>query len=697
MQKKKNHISKNIISKQFQLLLFSVIVFMLFFTSEMFSQTHYLNCISVENNNDITLNWTSPVASEDFVSYNIFHTTSSNPDVFTEISIITDYSTNTYVDLNTNANLIQNYYYIETKTNGESVISDTLHSIRLRVMNFGNGKAELEWNPVHNPSLPGYSDNYKIFRKYSFGDWELIGTTQNIEYDDIISVCNDTINYYISISDVSGCTSTSNIAGDWLQDINKPPVPTIDSVSINSDNKIIIGWKENPAQDTKAYILYHFRSGTWNTLDTIWGIENTFYTHTLPEPCNSTYSYSIAAFDSCGNTSPLGIDPAHEGDSLRNIYFKNISFNPCSNNITLNWTEYINMSPSLAGYEIFMSKNSNPFTLLERVPASSTSYVHESPDNNSDYTYFIRAFNTEGNKTSTSCQRNVQTFYPQIPQFNYLRYVTIVNNESVKLKIYADTTRYAAGYKILRSEIESGTFETLETLPHSISANFEYFDNTALVTQKSYYYKIIVLDSCEKEILTSNHARTILLTAKSNPNNIHHLEWNEYEEWDGQVDSYNVYRKINGIQGPNPIAILPYGSTEYDDDVSAVLSSGQEFSYFVEAIEGVGFSYPFSDTSRSNEAFVIKTPKIFIPNAFAPKGLNNKFAPITTFSENTNYLFQIYNRWGQKLFETKDPQQGWDGRVNNNFVQCGVYVYLITFRDNKGNSQIKRGTFTVVY
>ncbi|MCD4773098.1 MAG: hypothetical protein K8R41_06915, partial [Bacteroidales bacterium] len=630
MQQKRNHISKKIIRKQLQLLLFSVIVFMLFFPSVIFSQTHYFKCISVENNNDITLSWTSPVAASDFISYNIFHTTSSNPYVFTEICVITNYSTNTYIDLNTNANFVQNFYFIETKTNEESVISDTLHSIRLRVMNFANGKAELDWNPVHNPSLPGYSDNYQIFRKYSFGDWELIGTTQNIEYDDIISVCNDTINYYVSISDESGCLSTSNIAGDWLQDINKPPVPTIDSVSINSENKIIIGWEENTAKDTEAYILYHFRSGTWNTLDTIWGIENTFYTDTLSEPCNSTYSYSIAAFDSCGNTSPFGINPANESDSLRNIYFKNISFNPCNNSISLNWTEYINMSPSLAGYEIYISKNGNPFTLLEIIPSSSTSYDYESPDNNSDYTFFIRAFNPERNKTSTSCQRSVQTFYPHIPQFNYLRYATIVNNESVKLKIFADTTRYAAGYKILRSETETGIFETLTTLPHSISANFEYFDNSAFVTQKSYYYKIIVLDSCENEILASNHARTILLTAKSNPNNIHHLEWNEYEEWDGQVDSYNVYRKINGIQDSNPIAMLPYGTTEYDDDVNSVLTSGQEFSYFIEAIEGIGFLYSFNDTSRSNEAFVSKVPKIFMPNAFAPKGLNNKFTPITT-------------------------------------------------------------------
>ena len=126
MQNKKNHINKNKISKQFMLLYMLTLIF---FPSVMFSQTHYFTCINVENNNDITLNWTPPVASADFISYNIFHTTSSNPGVFTEISVITNFSTNSFIDLNTNANLVQNYYYLETKTNGQSVISDTLQVI----------------------------------------------------------------------------------------------------------------------------------------------------------------------------------------------------------------------------------------------------------------------------------------------------------------------------------------------------------------------------------------------------------------------------------------------------------------------------------------------------------------------------------------------------------------------------------------
>jgi gliding motility-associated-like protein len=44
------------------------------------------------------------------------------------------------------------------------------------------------------------------------------------------------------------------------------------------------------------------------------------------------------------------------------------------------------------------------------------------------------------------------------------------------------------------------------------------------------------------------------------------------------------------------------------------------------------------------------------------------------------YLFQIYNRWGEIVFETKDPNEGWDGRKKGKMCPSGVYVYKINAR-----------------
>ncbi|MEI6695120.1 MAG: gliding motility-associated C-terminal domain-containing protein [Bacteroidota bacterium] len=71
---------------------------------------------------------------------------------------------------------------------------------------------------------------------------------------------------------------------------------------------------------------------------------------------------------------------------------------------------------------------------------------------------------------------------------------------------------------------------------------------------------------------------------------------------------------------------------------------------------------------------------LYVPNTFAPNGLNTIFKPLGKFSSDTEYYLVIYNRWGQLIFESKDPEMGWDGRFNGNMSQPGVYVYYIKIK-----------------
>lgn len=71
----------------------------------------------------------------------------------------------------------------------------------------------------------------------------------------------------------------------------------------------------------------------------------------------------------------------------------------------------------------------------------------------------------------------------------------------------------------------------------------------------------------------------------------------------------------------------------------------------------------------------------FLPNAFTPDGdgLNDSFLP--KMSNAGGYVFTVYDRWGKKLFETRDPDQGWDGSFNGSLCEKGVYVYEIGLTD----------------
>lgn len=90
----------------------------------------------------------------------------------------------------------------------------------------------------------------------------------------------------------------------------------------------------------------------------------------------------------------------------------------------------------------------------------------------------------------------------------------------------------------------------------------------------------------------------------------------------------------------------------------------------------------------------------YIPNAFTPDGdeRNNTFKPIITSGVDIfNYNFLIYNRWGEVIWESNNPNIGWDGTYNNIMCQDGVYSWKMRFKVPK-TDEIKEflGSFTLI-
>ena len=78
---------------------------------------------------------------------------------------------------------------------------------------------------------------------------------------------------------------------------------------------------------------------------------------------------------------------------------------------------------------------------------------------------------------------------------------------------------------------------------------------------------------------------------------------------------------------------------------------------------------------------------IYTPNTFSPddNGLNDFFKPVPTCTAE-QYLLRVYNRWGQMLYQSTDPNSaGWDGSYNHSPCPEGVYMYTLYYkaRDNK--------------
>ena len=88
---------------------------------------------------------------------------------------------------------------------------------------------------------------------------------------------------------------------------------------------------------------------------------------------------------------------------------------------------------------------------------------------------------------------------------------------------------------------------------------------------------------------------------------------------------------------------------------------------------------------------------IFAPNAISAdnNGSNDMFLWGGNIKIKT-YKLEIFNRWGEKLFETTDATKAWNGSYKNELVFEGVYWYLIDCRDTNDTRHFLKGTVTVL-
>lgn len=87
---------------------------------------------------------------------------------------------------------------------------------------------------------------------------------------------------------------------------------------------------------------------------------------------------------------------------------------------------------------------------------------------------------------------------------------------------------------------------------------------------------------------------------------------------------------------------------------------------------------------------------VFVPNTITPNGDGINDELVATITNLLNYRLSIYNRYGTRLFETRDIFVNWNGTYRNTPVPAGVYYYLITGTMESGNAVQRSGSVTVI-
>ncbi len=149
------------------------------------------------------------------------------------------------------------------------------------------------------------------------------------------------------------------------------------------------------------------------------------------------------------------------------------------------------------------------------------------------------------------------------------------------------------------------------------------------------------------------------------------------------------------IQSIEWIPAIYLSCTDCEDPVVRPLTNTE---YYVTVIDTNG--------CESTQRILVKveTPKVWVPNVFSPNGDNiNDLVWIHGSKEEVTQIniFQIYDRWGNRVFENtlfqpNDQSKAWDGMFQNQKCNPGVYVYWAEVELIDGQKWIIRGDLTLI-
>ena len=137
---------------------------------------------------------------------------------------------------------------------------------------------------------------------------------------------------------------------------------------------------------------------------------------------------------------------------------------------------------------------------------------------------------------------------------------------------------------------------------------------------------------------------------------------------------------------------LPILTLSNPDIADPLATPGVTTVYTVYVTTAIGCE--FTDQVTVN---VSSDALVGVPNAFSPNGdgFNDGFTVIVR-GQLAYYNLQIFNRWGEQVFESTNFTNSWKGIYNNEEQPLGSYTYYLTYKDMNGQDFTKMGSLTLV-
>jgi gliding motility-associated-like protein len=197
--------------------------------------------------------------------------------------------------------------------------------------------------------------------------------------------------------------------------------------------------------------------------------------------------------------------------------------------------------------------------------------------------------------------------------------------------------------------------------------------------------------------------------------------------WPTTTTIYTVYAKdtnscldtadVKVTVRPSAIVYMPHEVTIYPGEFYKIEPSTNctYFSWFPKlGLSNSAISNPIAQPVYSTKYVTIATTEsgcttkdsiniivdpnsiINMPNAFTPGSEPNSTLKINYRGTIILSDFSIYNRYGQLIYRSIDPNKGWDGTFNGQPQPMGVYVYSVQGITNSGHKFNKQGNITLI-
>jgi gliding motility-associated-like protein len=463
----------------------------------------------------------------------------------------------------------------------------------------------------------------------------------------------------------------------------KPPVIKYVTVDPFTDSVKIV-WEASPFPDILTYEIYYGTDIHHRPLVAVVNSSTTSYVDYSGLSQMQSVYYSIAAIGS-GFRSPFSAN--------HRTIFLEARYDSCSATAHITWTPYIGWDSDLTSYKLYASRGGRPFEAIQTLAPADTFYQEVVDTGNQQICYYVEAINSSKRYVSSSNRACINTPMQVIPA--YMDASGTVDNGSISLNFAVDPSSEITNYLLEEAPGPGGPFDSL-TVFNNVRGNIQYTVPGADPAQV-HYYRLSALNACGTKRFSSNLATNIVLEG-SNDQDLIDLTWTPYAEWEGDMDYYELFRQIPG-EAPIEINRTSTDLT-FTDDLSTFkqnLLTG-EVCYYVVAHEKNN-PRNTNHTSQSMSWCTTLTPELNIANGFTPNndGKNDFFGPNLLFLPD-KYLFVVFDRFGNRIFETTDPSRFWDGSVNGGQKAGeGVYRYYIRLTNTQGVTVEKDGSVTVLY